>query len=107
MIKGIYKHANRWEARFKVGVDEKTGRAKYRSVYAQSRDEVIAKRNAILGELFEASKVAASGQMNLLILGAGMLGSFSHIDCGAIVQQRAHVKESTWVRSGEIYGGKL
>lgn len=51
-IKGIYKHANRWEARFKVGVDEKTGRAKYRSVYAQSRDEVIAKRNAILGELF-------------------------------------------------------
>lgn len=227
-IRGIYKHANRWEARFKVGVDEKTGRAKYRSVYAQSRDEVIAKRNAILGELFEVSKVAASGQMNLLILGAGMLGrdvydiaaslrvfkrisflddaavgddiigkcsdlfkfrdeyplafiaigdnslrkkyaallreyhflipsivspaanispgavlgdgvvilpmarvgeasigdfsiiasngvvssgarvgSFSHIDCGAIVQQRAHVKESTWVRSGEIYGDKL
>lgn len=154
-IRGIYKHANRWEARFKVGVDEKTGRAKYRSVYAQSCDEVIAKRNAILGELFEASKVAASRQMNLLILGAGMLGrdvydiaallrvfkrisflddaavgeasigdfsiiasngvvssgarvgSFSHIDCGAIVQQRAHVKESTWVRSGEIYGDKL
>ena len=26
-IKGIYEHANRWEARFKVGVDEKTGRA--------------------------------------------------------------------------------
>lgn len=73
-IKGIYEHGNRWEARFKVGVDKKTERAKYRSVYAQSRDEVIAKRHAILGELFEAEKPKALGQPNLLILGAGMLG---------------------------------
>lgn len=73
-IKGIYEHGNRWEARFKVGVDEKTGRAKYRSVYAQSRDDVIAKRNAILGEFFEAEKPKALGQPNLLILCDGMLG---------------------------------
>lgn len=73
-IKGIYEHADCWEARFKVGVDEKTGRAKYRSVYAQSRDEVIAKRHAILGELFEVEKPKSLGLPNLLILGAGMLG---------------------------------
>ena len=54
---------------FKVGVDDK-GRVVYRSVYAKTRDEVIAKRRAILGE-DDPDDVAVNTKLNLLILGAG------------------------------------
>ena len=66
-IKGIYKrNEGRWEPRFKIGVNP-NGRAMYRSVYAQTREEVIAKRDAILGEM-------PPRELNLIILGAGTHG---------------------------------
>lgn len=52
--KGIYKrNEGRWEARFRVGVNA-DGRARYRSVYAQTREEVIAKRQAAEAEILAA-----------------------------------------------------
>ena len=70
--KGIYQHSeNRWEARFKIGVNEE-GRAIYKSVYAKTREEVIEKRTAMIGEMPDPTKMPT--EMNLLILGAGTHG---------------------------------
>lgn len=68
-------------------------------------DGVVILPMARVGEasIGDFSIIASNG----VVSSGARVGSFSHIDCGAIVQQRAHVKESTWVRSGEIYGGKL
>lgn len=72
-LKGIYKrNEGRWEARFKVGINE-NGRAIYRSVYAKTRDEVIARRRAVTGELPEGAGETHL-ELNLLILGAGTHG---------------------------------
>lgn len=71
--KGIYeRREGRWEARFKTGVND-NGRAIYRSVYAKTKDEVIAKRRAILGE-DDPEDIAVNTRLNLLILGAGTHG---------------------------------
>ena len=71
--KGIYERKEgRWEARFKTGVDG-NGKAVYRSVYAKTRDEVLAKRKAILGEE-DPESLATNVRLNLLILGAGTHG---------------------------------
>ena len=73
-LKGIYKrNEGRWEARFKIGVNE-NGRAIYRSVYAKTKDEVIARRKAILGEVPEKKSNPKPLELNLLILGAGSHG---------------------------------
>lgn len=70
--KGIYKHnENRWEARFKVGVNEQ-GRAIYKSVYAKTKEDVIEKKRLFLGEPIDSDDM--STEMNLLILGAGTHG---------------------------------
>ncbi len=68
-------------------------------------DGVVILPMARVGEasIGDFSIIASNG----VVSSGARVGSFSHIDCGAIVQQRAHVKESTWVRSGEIYGDKL
>lgn len=72
--KGIYKrNEGRWEARFKVGVDS-NGRAIYRSVYAKTKEEVLAKRKAITGELPGDESGQRPLELNLLILGAGSHG---------------------------------
>lgn len=73
--KGIYqRNEGRWEARFKVGTDG-NGRAKYRSIYAQTRDEVIARRDEILGIHSKPKRVRVGPmKLNLLILGAGTHG---------------------------------
>lgn len=69
---GIYQHSeSRWEARFKIGVDE-NGKTKYKSVYAKTKEEVIKKRTAIIGEMPDPTKMPT--EMNLLILGAGSHG---------------------------------
>lgn len=71
--KGIYERKEgRWEARFKVGIDDK-GRAVYRSVYAKTKEEVIARRRAILGDE-DPDHVLMNTRLNLLILGAGTHG---------------------------------
>jgi hypothetical protein len=71
--KGIYERKEgRWEARFKVGIDENRG-AVYRSVYAKSRDDIIEKRRAILGE-DDPKSIEVNTRLNLLILGAGTHG---------------------------------
>ena len=73
-IKGIYKrNEGRWEARFKVGINT-NGRAIYRSVYAKTKEEVIAKRKAIIGELLCDDTNGEPLEFNLLILGAGTHG---------------------------------
>ena len=41
---------------------------------------------------------------NSLINNGAKIGDFSHIDCGAIVLKGKTVPETTWVKSGEIYG---
>lgn len=65
--KGIYERGEgRWEARFKTGVND-NGRAIYRSVYAKTKDEVVAKRRAILGE-DDPEDIAVNTRLNLLIL---------------------------------------
>ena len=68
-------------------------------------DGVVILPMARVGEasIGDFSIIASNG----VVSSGARVGSFSHIDCGAIVQQRAHVKESTWLRSGEIYGDKL
>lgn len=71
--KGIYERKEgRWEARFKVGMDDK-GRGVYRSVYAKTKEEVIARRRAILGDE-DLENVLVNTRLNLLILGAGTHG---------------------------------
>lgn len=71
-IKGIYqRNEGRWEARFKVGVDQR-GRAIYKSVYAKTREEVIRKKQEYIGEQSDDKNM--STEMNLLILGAGSHG---------------------------------
>lgn len=73
-IKGIYKrNEGRWEARFRVGVNA-DGRARYRSVYAQTREEVIAKRQAAEAEILAAKTRKRPTEFNLLIIGAGTHG---------------------------------
>ena len=72
--KGIYKrNEGRWEARFRVGVNA-DGRARYRSVYAQTREEVIAKRQAAEAEILAAKTRKRPTEFNLLIIGAGTHG---------------------------------
>lgn len=71
--KGIYeRREGRWEARFKTGVDD-SGRAVYRSVYAKTKEDAIAKRKAILGE-DDPENIEVNTRLNLLILGAGTHG---------------------------------
>ena len=71
-IKGIYqRNEGRWEARFKVGVNER-GRAIYKSVYAKTKEEVIRKKQEYIGGLSDDKN--KSTEMNLLILGAGTHG---------------------------------
>lgn len=73
-MKGIYKrNEGRWEARFKVGVNA-NGRAIYRSVYAKTKEDVIAKREAIIGESTCSESNKEPLELNLLILGAGTHG---------------------------------
>lgn len=73
-MKGIYKrNEGRWEARFKVGVNA-NGRAIYRSVYAKTKEEVIARREAIIGETSDSKLSREPLELNLLILGAGTHG---------------------------------
>lgn len=68
---GIYRRAdNRWEARYKKGVDE-NGRARYGSVYGATREEAEEKRRAIIGDPGDARMAT---ELNLLILGAGSHG---------------------------------
>ncbi len=73
--KGIYqRNEGRWEARFKVGVTE-SGRARYRSIYAQTKEEVIARRDEILGIHTQPQRTrTVPMKLNLLILGAGTHG---------------------------------
>ena len=71
-IKGIYqRNEGRWEARFKVGVNER-GRAIYKSVYAKTKEEVIRKKQEYIGGVSDDKN--KSTEMNLLILGAGTHG---------------------------------
>ena len=64
--KGIYKrNEGRWEARFRVGVNA-DGRARYRSVYAQTREEVIAKRQAAEAEILAAKTRKRPTEFNLI-----------------------------------------
>lgn len=71
-IKGVYKRKdNRWEARYKKGIDE-NGRAIYGAVYGTTKDEVIAKRLEIVGKQEEIQNYPT--ELNLLILGAGSHG---------------------------------
>lgn len=72
--KGIYKrNEGRWEARFRVGVNA-DGRARYRSVYAQTKEAVIAKRQAAEAEILAAKTRKRPTEFNLLIIGAGTHG---------------------------------
>ena len=43
---------------------------------------------------------------NALVNNGAKVGSFSHIDSGAIVLKEKNVPELTWVKSGEIYGSR-
>ena len=71
-IKGVYKRKdNRWEARYKKGIDE-NGRAIYGAVYGDSQDEVVRKRAEITGCAAEQNR--PDRHLNLLILGAGSHG---------------------------------
>lgn len=71
-IKGVYKRNDgRWEARYVKGYSEK-GRAVYGAVYGQSKEEVIAKRNALFP--LNGNALPKMSGMNLLILGAGSHG---------------------------------
>jgi len=68
----VYKRNDgRWEARYVKGYSE-NGRAVYGSVYGQTEEEVIKKRNEIFYVSEEKQQPPAS--MNLLILGAGSHG---------------------------------
>lgn len=70
-IVGVYKRGdNRWEARYKKGVDGK-GHTVYGSVYAKTKEEANEKRQFIVGDVEIYNAPTA---MNLLILGAGSHG---------------------------------
>lgn len=71
-IKGVYKRKdNRWEARYKKGIDE-NGRALYGAVYGATQDEVVRKRAELTGQSAEPEQTGH--HLNLLILGAGSHG---------------------------------
>lgn len=74
-VKGIYyRKEGRWEARVKIGLD-RDGHAVYRSVYAQSRDDVMKRRDELLGaKEYMLSAENTGNELNLLILGVGTHG---------------------------------
>ncbi len=68
---GIYQRSdNRWEARYKKGIDDR-GRAIYGSVYGATREEAAQKRYELVGHRDDEP---VSMELNLLILGAGSHG---------------------------------
>lgn len=72
MAKLVYQRKNgKWEARYKKSVSE-DGKILYGTVYGDSEEEAIRKREELLG--YDPEKPKQATEMNLLILGAGTQG---------------------------------
>lgn len=72
MAKLVYQRSNgKWEARYKKGVSEK-GKILYGTVYGNTKEEAIRRREEVLGYNPEAP--IEHTRLNLLILGAGTHG---------------------------------
>lgn len=68
----VYQRKNgKWEARYKKG-KTKAGKTRYGTVFGNTREEAIARRNALLG--IDENNPMSSSELNILILGAGSYG---------------------------------
>lgn len=88
MAKLVYQRKNgKWEARYKKGRSS-DGRIIYGTVYGDTKEEAISRRNSILGKDFEYEGIPKQ-EMNLLIIGAGIHGR----DCFEIAKSLRIFKE--------------
>jgi len=72
MSERVYLRKNgKWEARYIVG-KTKSGHTKYRSVFGDTKEEAIARRDEVLGRVFDDEY--SPSKLNVLILGAGSFG---------------------------------
>ena len=72
MSERVYLRKNgKWEARYKNG-KLPSGRTRYGAVFADTREEAIAKREALLGR--DPKNPYSSAMLKLVILGAGSYG---------------------------------
>ena len=65
------KTSKKWEARYVAGKNEK-GKTRYGSVFGNTREEAIARREALIGK--DPNNPWGVAQMDILILGAGSYG---------------------------------
>jgi len=72
MSERVYLRKNgKWEARYIVG-KTKSGHTKYRSVFGDTKEEAIARRDEVLGRVLDDEY--SPSKLNVLILGAGSFG---------------------------------
>ena len=68
----VYQRKNgKWEARYRKG-KYKNGKTRYGSVFGDTREEAIARRDSLVG--YDPDNPFSSSEMNVLILGAGSYG---------------------------------
>ncbi len=72
MADRVYHRKNgKWEARYIKGKNA-TGKTVYGSVFADTREEAVAKRDEILGR--DPNDIYSAARLNIIILGAGSYG---------------------------------
>ncbi|MBO4461553.1 MAG: hypothetical protein J5749_01580, partial [Lachnospiraceae bacterium] len=68
----VYHRKNgKWEARYIKGKSA-TGKTMYGSVFADTREDAIAKRDLVLGR--DPKDIYTAARLNIVILGAGSYG---------------------------------